>query len=123
MGPSKGLSGAEKTGQLIQSMGPILIEVCIHVQRASTPSKRAFITFFRTILLPHMYYLRCICYKLPVSKYISLLCRLKVNHKTEIWNMCLFSGPTQYSYGQFHCRFATFFQELNVGIHILKWFY
>jgi hypothetical protein len=49
LGPCKGPSGA-KMGQLVQSMEPVGIEVCILVQRASTSSKRALFTSVNTIL-------------------------------------------------------------------------
>jgi hypothetical protein len=35
------------------------------------------------------------CCKFNIPKYISLLCRLKINHMTEIRNMHLFLGPKE----------------------------
>jgi hypothetical protein len=70
-------------GQLIQSIGPVRVEVHI----------LALILFFSycTILLPHIYYYNCTYFKLPVTKYLSLLCRLKINDVREIRNMHFYS--------------------------------
>ncbi len=83
-----------KMGQLIQSIGPVRVEVCILAQKWPPPQVRGFKFFFSLQSFYHtcMY---SVC-KLSVSKYISLLCKLK---KTTWWSIeiCVLLRPISYS--------------------------
>jgi hypothetical protein len=77
-----------KKGQLTLSMGPARVEIHFFVQRATIPSKRViFFTFIQITYANNIVYMLAMLY---VVKIYSLLCRLKINHLTEIWNMRLF---------------------------------
>ncbi len=84
---------ALKNGHLIQSMGPERVEVRILALRAATLSNR--VKFLSLQFFHHTCICCCCpCCKLPLSKYISPLCRLKINHVTEIqrrYRTCVYS--------------------------------
>jgi hypothetical protein len=76
-------------GQLTLSMGPARAEVRSYVQRAF-PSKKGIHTLNINHKITHVTIL-IFCIMLCAKKKIhSLLCRLKINHRTENENTCLF---------------------------------
>jgi hypothetical protein len=75
--------------QLTLIMGPARVEVCSFVQRTTILSKRFFFlhSYINAIHTINIIYMLPYCMS---KKIYSLLCRLKINNMTEIWNMHLF---------------------------------
>jgi hypothetical protein len=92
MGGKKGVFGARQDNKqgwkngVVDPEGPVRVEVRIICTRAIITSKRALITVFDTILCHTCIIITVQAIKLPVSKYISLPCRLKINYITEFRN-------------------------------------
>ncbi len=91
---------------MIQSMGPAQVEVRILAKRATIPStvRESFNFFYYNSFYHACVSCCCICKKLPVPKYISLLCMWKINHGMEIQNMfyswALYLGCEQEGLGE-----------------------
>jgi hypothetical protein len=76
-----------KMGQLTLGKRPARIGICNHIRRASIPSKGSFLAeTIHDIACNVKTCNMCVQYE----KKIFLLCRLKINHASEGWNMCLF---------------------------------